>query len=84
VFDVSQTEGEPLPDLDTEATGDAGDLVEQLTAAADALGVTVRIVPADEWAHGEAKGICEQLSLVDLQPRVEFGIGRTTLISPGH
>jgi len=31
VFDVSQTEGEPLPDLDTEATGDAGDLVEQLT-----------------------------------------------------
>jgi hypothetical protein len=44
VFDVSQTEGEPLPDLDTEATGDAGDLVEQLTAAADDLGVTVRIV----------------------------------------
>jgi len=23
--DISQTEGEPLPDLDTEATGDAGD-----------------------------------------------------------
>jgi hypothetical protein len=71
VFDVSQTEGEPLPDLDTEATGDAGDLVEQLTAAADELGVTVRIVPAEEWTHGEAKGICEQLSLVDMQPRVE-------------
>ena len=71
VFDVSQTEGEPLPDLDTEATGDAGDLVEQLTAAADDLGVTVRIVPAEEWTHGEAKGICEQLSLVDVQPLVE-------------
>jgi hypothetical protein len=71
VFDVSQTEGEPLPDLDTEATGDAGDLVSQLTDAADELGVTVRIVPADEWTHGEAKGICEQLSLVDMQPRVE-------------
>jgi len=27
VFDVSQTEGEPLPDLDTEATGDACDVV---------------------------------------------------------
>src|SRR6056297_1770295 len=71
VFDVSQTEGEPLPDLDTEATGDAGDLVEQLTVAADELGVTVRIVPETEWTHGEAKGICEQLSLVDVQPLVE-------------
>jgi len=71
VFDVSQTEGEPLPDLDTEATGDAGDLVEQLIAAADKLGVTVRIVPAEEWTHGEAKGICEPLSLVDVRPLVE-------------
>jgi len=48
VFDISQTEGEPLPDLDTEATGDAGDLVGQLTDAADELGVTVQIIPADE------------------------------------
>ena len=71
MFDISQTEGEPLPDLDTEATGDAGDLVGQLTHTADDLGVTVRIIPADEWTHGEAKGICEQLSLVDMQPRVE-------------
>ena len=57
--------------MDTQATGDAGDLVERLTAAADELGVTVRIIPADEWTHAEAKGICEQLSLVDMQPRVE-------------
>ena len=71
MYDVSQTEGEPLPDLDTEATGDAGDLVGQLTGAADELGVTVRIVPETEWTHGEVKGICEQLSLVDMQPRVE-------------
>jgi len=63
VFDISQTEGEPLPGLDTEATGEAGDLVDQLTESADELGVTVRIVPDDEWTHGEAKGICEQLSL---------------------
>jgi hypothetical protein len=32
--------------------------------------VTVRIVPEAEWTHGEAKGTCEQLSLVDMQPRV--------------
>ncbi|KPN28928.1 hypothetical protein SY89_03162 [Halolamina pelagica] len=72
VFDVSQTEGEPLPDLDTEATGEAGDLVTRLTDAADELGVTVRIVPEAEWTHGEAKGICEQLSLLDMQPLVEI------------
>jgi hypothetical protein len=42
-----------------------------LTDAADEIGVTVRIVPAEEWTHGEAKGICEQLSLVDVQPLVE-------------
>ena len=71
VFDISQTDGEPLPELDTEATGDAGDLVSHLTDAADELGVAVRIVPDSEWTHGGAKGICEQLSLVDMQPRVE-------------
>ena len=71
VFDISQSDGEPLPELDTEATGDADGLVTQLTVADDDLGVTVRIVPAEEWTHGEAKGICEQLSLVDVQPLVE-------------
>ncbi|WP_415383348.1 DUF955 domain-containing protein [Halosimplex sp. TS25] len=71
MFDISQTEGEPLPDLDAEATRDADDLVEQLIAAAEEFGVTVRIVPAEEWTHGEAKGICEQLSLFDAQPLVE-------------
>lgn len=71
VFDVTQTGGEPLLELDTEATGDAGDLVDRLTDAADLLDVTVRIVPEVEWTHGEAKGICEQFSLLDMQPRVE-------------
>ena len=33
--------------------------------------MTVQIISADEWTHGGAKGICEQLSLVDMQPRVE-------------
>ena len=58
VFDVAQTEGEPLPELETAATGDAGDLVSTLTDAADDLGVTVKIVDADEWKHGEAMGVC--------------------------
>ncbi len=71
VFDISQTEGEPLPELETEATGDAEDLAPALTAAADALGVTVRIVDAADWEHGDAKGVCTQRSVHDLTPVVE-------------
>ncbi|SFL64136.1 hypothetical protein SAMN04487950_4463 [Halogranum rubrum] len=71
VFDISQTEGEPLPELETEATGDAEGLVPALTEAADELGVTVRIVDADEWAHGDAKGVCKQRDIHDFTPIVE-------------
>ncbi|MDF9748188.1 ArdC-like ssDNA-binding domain-containing protein [Natrinema salsiterrestre] len=71
VFDVSQTDGEPLPELETEATGDAEDLVPTLTDAASDLGVTVRIVEADDWEHGDAMGVCEDRSLHDLQPVVK-------------
>ena len=59
VFDVSQTEGEPLPELETTATGDAGTLVTVLEDAASELDVEVRIVDADEWIHGQAEGICK-------------------------
>uniref|UniRef100_UPI001082092A ArdC-like ssDNA-binding domain-containing protein n=1 Tax=Halostella pelagica TaxID=2583824 RepID=UPI001082092A len=71
VFDVSQTEGEPLPGLETEATGDADDLVPALEDAAADIGVTVRIVDADDWGHGDAKGVCKYRSQRDLQPVVE-------------
>ncbi|WP_089649810.1 ArdC-like ssDNA-binding domain-containing protein [Halobacterium hubeiense] len=71
VFDISQTEGEPLPDLDTAATGDAGNLVPRLLDMADDLELTARIVPAAEWTHGEAKGVCERLSPMNAQPVVE-------------
>ncbi len=71
VFDLSQTEGEPLPKLDREATGDPGDLVSRLTNAADELDVTIRVVPQAEWTYGAARGVCEQLSLIDAQPIVE-------------
>ena len=71
MFDVSQTEGEPLPDLDTEAVGEAGNLVPSLRDGADELGVDVRIVPADEWEHGAAEGVCTERSPHSLQPLVE-------------
>ncbi|MFC7216018.1 DUF955 domain-containing protein [Saliphagus sp. GCM10025334] len=71
VFDVSQTEGEPLPELETAAFGDAGELVPALRGAAAELGVTVRIVGSDDWNHGGAKGVCKCRSLHNLQPIVE-------------
>ncbi|MDS0300888.1 ImmA/IrrE family metallo-endopeptidase [Halogeometricum sp. S1BR25-6] len=71
VFDVSQTEGEPLPELGTAATGNADDLVPRLTEIREELGVTVRIIDGDEWKYGDAKGVCKQRSLHDLTPIVE-------------
>ncbi|RLM63636.1 ArdC-like ssDNA-binding domain-containing protein [Halorubrum sp. Atlit-26R] len=71
VFDASQTEGEPLPELETEATGDGEGLVPVLTAAADDLGVSVEIVDAAEWDHGDAKGICKHQKPDNDRPVVE-------------
>lgn len=61
VFDVSQTEGEPLPELEIAATAQepVGTLIPALTEVAFELGVTVEIVDADEWAHGNAQGVCQ-------------------------
>ncbi|WP_188884300.1 ImmA/IrrE family metallo-endopeptidase [Halarchaeum grantii] len=59
VFDVSQTEGEPLPELKTAATGDAGNLVSTLEDAANDFNVDVEIVGSEEWIHGQAEGICK-------------------------
>ena len=70
VFDISQTEGEPLPDLDTAAQGDGADLVPALRSTADTFDIEVRIVPPSRWAHGEARGICKP-SPTAAQARVE-------------
>ena len=71
VFDVSQTEGEPLPELDTAATGEAAALVPRLLDIADDVGVTARIIPEDEWTYGNARGVCKHRSLFDATPVVE-------------
>jgi len=63
VFDISQTDGEPLPDLETEAKGQADELVPALLEAADPLEVDVELVPPQDWSHGSAKGICESTAL---------------------
>jgi len=60
VFDVSQTEGEELPELDTAAEGDATALFPALREAASEFDVSVNVVDPTEWSYGEAKGICRQ------------------------
>ncbi|ELZ01390.1 ArdC-like ssDNA-binding domain-containing protein [Natrialba aegyptia] len=71
VFDISQTEGEPLPQLETEAYGDAGELVPALLESAEHLDVDAQIVSPEEWEYGEAKGVCKHRSPMTMRPRVE-------------
>jgi len=67
VFDISQTDGEPLPELDTAAHGDASGLVDALLAAASTLNIEVQVVPSNTWSHDTAKGICTQRAGTDRQ-----------------
>jgi len=71
VFDLSQTEGEPLPELETAATGGPDGLATALVEAADELGVHVERVPADAWTHGDAAGVCTRLRPADARPVIE-------------
>ena len=69
VFDVSQTEGESLAELETEAMGDGGELVPALLEAASSLEIEVEVISVKEWTHGGAKGVCQYRP--DAYPLVE-------------
>lgn len=57
VFDVSQTHGEPLPEVDRELSEDPPPgMVEDLTAAAEAKGYSVEFRNLDSHARGSAQG----------------------------
>lgn len=86
VFDVSQTEGEPLPEIDTAATGDASGLLEPvLEAGRDSLGVDVSVVPADEWSR-EAEGICRHTTppTIEVKERTDAATIKTLLHEYAH
>ena len=70
VFDVSQTEGEPLPELETAATGDASNLVRAILEAAETLDIDARLVPEEFWPRDDVKGFCKPQPNKG-QPRVE-------------
>jgi len=62
VFDVSQTEGEPLPELDCSAqAGEAENMTELLDtiqAASDTLGIDLTVKSPEEYDH-KGQGYCE-------------------------
>ncbi|RXK47025.1 ImmA/IrrE family metallo-endopeptidase [Halorientalis pallida] len=70
VFDVSQTEGEPLPELDTDTHGDGAELVGALQRAGPDLDIEVQIVAQSDWTYPGAKGVCSQ-SGQDERPTVK-------------
>ena len=71
MFDISQTEGEPLPELETEAYGETDGLVDALLSASEELGVDARIVDPADWEHGDARGVCKRRSPSTTNPVVE-------------
>ncbi|WP_222913160.1 ArdC-like ssDNA-binding domain-containing protein [Natrinema sp. SYSU A 869] len=85
VFDISQTEGEPLPELETDASGDADELLPVLLEVASSLDVDVEVVSPTEWTHGDAKGICQyrspaERSLVEVRNRENSAALAVTLV----
>ena len=69
VFDVSQTEGEPLPELDLDAHGEADGLVNALLDAADRLSFDVSLVPEDDW-NKSSEGVTSW-DPISMHPRVQ-------------
>ncbi|WP_226479893.1 ArdC-like ssDNA-binding domain-containing protein [Natrinema amylolyticum] len=59
VFDISQTEGESLPELETEAIGEGDEVASHLLEGAPSLEVDVVVIPLAEWPHGNARGVCQ-------------------------
>ena len=73
VFDVSQTGGGPLPELETDATGAIDDRCTDLCEASEELGISLCFLDATAWEYGSAQGVCHTETagggLVDQEPR---------------
>lgn len=72
VFDISQTEGDPLPELETETHGDADGLVEDLLDATETLELDAEVVAPEDWDYPDSwKGACEHRDPMTLRPVIE-------------
>jgi len=63
VFDVAQTDGQPLPDLPTGCDGDGEPLSERLLTFADSRGITVETRKLDGTAKGYAENKGTRIAL---------------------
>lgn len=72
VFDVEQTDGEPLPEA-AQALGDPGSRTRTLEATITAQGITVEHVNDLDGAHGTSSGGRIQI-LNGLAPATEFSV----------
>jgi hypothetical protein len=85
VFDVSQTEGEPLAELPTDAEGEADDLLDAMLTAADDLVSSVEIVPGEEWTHGATKGVCDTTEqTIEVKDRTNAAVAGTLAHELAH
>lgn len=85
VFDVSQTEGEPLPELPTDAEGEADELLDAMLTAADDLVSDVKIIAADEWGRGTAKGVCHtDEQTIEVKDRTNAAVAGTLAHELAH
>lgn len=86
VFDISQTEGEPLPELEREAHGQAEWLIDALHQVAEDCGIPVRVIDESEWPHGSAWGVYGTATdRIDLRSRENTAdLARTFLHELAH
>jgi antirestriction protein ArdC len=81
VFDISQTDGDPLPEF-TKASGDAGDTLDRLTRFAESQGIMVEIVSDGSLGSAEGASYGGKIKLADGRTQAETV---TTLIHElGH
>lgn len=71
VFDLNQTDGEALPDLPTDCTGDAGSLPDRLIHFATSKGITVEFGKVDGSAKGYATRKGSQVVIDETLPQAD-------------
>jgi len=87
VFDVSQTEGDELPELDTSAEGDPKDLLKRLKEFAEEHDIDVKFVADSEWdrnSDGYAKNREVNVKIQDEATTVSVLIHEISHILSGH
>lgn len=72
VFDLSQTDGEPLPEF-ARVAGDPGEAITRLRSFAQAKGIAVEMAESLGGAHGRSLGGRVQI-LAGLTPAEEFSV----------